>query len=142
VALGRPRAVRSARVSGIGDFVYDAADQRSVAMPLGDLQSLTNRPDEVTFFALAASPSADEEALATRIESLFPDVSAYSTAELTEAMDQRLLYFRQLSAILGTIALIVAILLVGTIVTIGVRERFHEIATLRAIGLPGARLQL
>jgi putative ABC transport system permease protein len=55
-------------------------------------------------------------------------------------MDRRLLYFRQLAAILGTVALVVTALLVSTIVTIGVRERFGEIATLRAIGVRRRRL--
>ena len=142
VTLGRPRSVRTARVSGFGDFFYDSAGQHSIAMPLETLQALAGRPDEVTFLAIAGRTSADEEALALRIEQMIPAVSAYSNAELTEAMDQRLVYFRQLSTILGTIALLVAILLVGTIVTIGVRERFHEIATMRAIGVPATRLQL
>ena len=55
-------------------------------------------------------------------------------------MDRRLLYFRQLAAILGSIAMVVTALLIGTIVTIGVRERFGEIATLRAIGVRSDRI--
>ncbi len=142
VALGRPLSVHTARVAGIGDFVYDAVDQRSIALPLEELQRLTGRPDEVTVFAIAARPSTDEEALGARIEAMFPAVSVYSTAEMTEALNRRLAYFRQLSTVLETIALAVAILLVGTIVTIGVRERFHELATLRAIGVSPGRLHL
>ena len=38
---------------------------------------------------------------AARIEALFPESSVYSTAELTAAMDQRLVYFRQLSTMLN-----------------------------------------
>lgn len=142
IALGRPRRAYDATVAGVADFLFDAVGQRSLAMPIDELQDLTSRPDEVTFFAIAAADGADEDELATRIEALFPAASVYSTAELTAALDQRLIYFRQLSAILGSIALGVAILLVGTIVTIGVRERFHELATLRAIGVPHRRLHL
>lgn len=142
MTLGRPSGAFTARVSGIGDFIYDAAGQRSLAIPLQHLQELTGRADEVSLFAVALTDDADEDEMAAAIEALFPESSVYSTAELTAAMDQRLVYFRQLSTILGTIALFVAILLVGTIITIGVRERFHEIATLRAIGVPGRRLQL
>ncbi|MDQ3556349.1 MAG: ABC transporter permease, partial [Gemmatimonadota bacterium] len=54
--------------------------------------------------------------------------------------DRRLLYFRQLATILGSIALVVTALLVATIVTIGVRERWGEIATLRALGVRRARI--
>lgn len=142
VALGRPLSTHAAIVAGVGDFLFDAVDQRSLAIPLDELQALTRRPDEVTFFAIAASEPGVEDDLSAQIEALFPAASVYSTAELTEALDRRLIYFRQLSTILGTIALGVAILLVGTIVTIGVRERFHELATLRAIGVPDARLHL
>ncbi|HYJ80909.1 MAG TPA: FtsX-like permease family protein, partial [Longimicrobiaceae bacterium] len=48
----------------------------------------------------------------------------------------------QLATILGSVAMVVTALLVSTIVTIGVRERFGEIATLRAIGVPGRRILL
>jgi ABC-type lipoprotein release transport system permease subunit len=57
-------------------------------------------------------------------------------------MDRRLLYFQQLATILGSIALVVTALLIATIVTIGVRERFGEIATLRAIGVSRGRVLL
>ncbi len=142
LSLGRPRGVRVYRVSGIGDFLYDAAGQRSLALPLAEAQRLTGRPDEVSLFAVAGEPGADEDALARRVEAAVEGISVYSTAELMRAMDRRLLYFKQLATILGSIALVVTALLVSTIITIGVRERFGEIATLRAIGVPRARLLL
>jgi putative ABC transport system permease protein len=142
VTLGRPRDVSAHRVSGIGDFIYDHANQRSLALPIEELQVMTGRPDEVSLFAVAVDPGLDEETTAAAIAARIPSVSVYSTAELMVEMDRRLLYFRQLSTILGTIALAVAALLVGTIVTIGVRERFGEIAALRAIGVSSRRIQL
>lgn len=140
ISLGRPRTVRSYRVSGIADFLYDYAGQRSLALPLGEVQRLTGRPDEVSLFAVAAGSGVDEDSLAAAIEAALPEASVYSTAELMAAMDQRLLYFRQLATILGSISLVVTALLVATIVAIGVRERFGEIATLRAIGVARGRL--
>ena len=47
----------------------------------------------------------------------------------------RLSYFRQLSLILGSIALIITVLLIGTLLAIAVNERIGEIAALRAIGI-------
>lgn len=140
VSLGRPRARETFRVSGVADFLYDYAGQRSLAMPLSDVQRLTGRPGEVSLFAVAADPGADEEAVADRIEQGSSDLSVYSTTELMAAMDQRLLYFRQMATILGSVALVVTALLVSTIVAIGVRERFGEIAALRAIGVRRGRL--
>jgi putative ABC transport system permease protein len=135
LSLGRPQEVENFRVSGVGDFLYDAAGQRSLAIPLADARRLTSRPDQVSLFAVAALEGANQDTLARRIERAVHGVSAYSTAELMAAMSQRLLYFRQLATILGSVALVVTALLVATIVTIGVRERFGEIATLRAIGV-------
>jgi putative ABC transport system permease protein len=142
LSLGRPRAVVAYRVSGVADFLFDYAGQRSVALPLAEVQALTRRPDEVSLFGVAAAAGADEEQVARAIEALAPELSAYSTAELMRAMDERLLYFRQMATILGSVALVVTALLVATIVTIGIRERFGEIATLRAIGVARSRILL
>jgi putative ABC transport system permease protein len=142
LSLGRARATRPYRISGVGDFLYDYADQRSLAMPLAELQRATGRPGEVSLFGVAAADGADEDSVAGRIVRAVPEVSAYSTRELMREMDRRLLYFQQLATILGSIAMVVTALLVSTIVTIGVRERFGEIATLRAIGVRRSRLLL
>lgn len=141
-SLGRPRETRSYLVSGVGDFLYDAAGQRSIAMPLAEVQALTRRPDQVSLFAVAAVPEVSDDSLALDIQRAIPEVSVYSTREMLAEMDRRLLYFRQLATILGSVALVVTALLVSTIITIGVRERFGEIATLRAIGLRRGRLLL
>ena len=142
VSLGRARATRRFRVSGVGDFLYNYAGEHSLAMPLPDLRAATGRGNEVTVFGVAAEEGMDEDVLARRIGAAVPEVSAFSTRELMEEMDKGLLYFRQLATILGSVAMVVTALLVATIITIGVRERFGEIATLRAIGVRGRRVLL
>ena len=142
LSLGQPRSARDFLVAGVGDFLYDYADQRSLAARIEDVQLLTRRPDEVSLFGVAATEPTLETAIAREIEALTPEITAYSTAELMRAMDERLLYFRQLATILGSVALLVTALLIGTIVTIGIRERFAEIATLRAIGVAPRRILL
>lgn len=139
-ALGRPREQRGYTISGVAEFIYDYAGQRSIALPLAEVQQLAGAADEVSLFGVAAAPGVDQDALAARIGAAVPTVSVFSTGDLMAAMDERLLYFKQLATILGSIALVVTALLVGTIVTIGVRERFGEIATLRAIGVRRTRL--
>ena len=138
--LGRARETRAFRVSGVADFLYDYAGQRSLAMPIAEVQRATARPGEVSLFGVAAAEGVDDDALAERIAAAVPEVSTYSTRALMVEMDRRLLYFRQLATILGSIALVVTALLVSTIITIGVRERFGEIATLRAIGVARGRV--
>lgn len=140
VGLGRPPSSRAYRVSGIADFLYDAAEQRSLAMPLAEVQALTDRADRVSLFGVALEAGADGDSVAARIGAAVPEVSVYSLRELLAETDRRLLYFRQLATILGSIALVVTALLVATIVTIGVRERWGEIATLRALGVRRGRI--
>ena len=53
-----------------------------------------------------------------------------SVAELVAQFQRRLVYFRQLSHILGAMSLVVTVLLIGTLLTITVNERLGEIATL------------
>ncbi|HEU4455951.1 MAG TPA: FtsX-like permease family protein [Longimicrobium sp.] len=140
-SLGARETTRH-RVSGVGDFLYDYAGQHSLALPIGDVQAATGRAGEVSLFGVATDPGVDDDALARGIGAAIPEVSTYSTRELMVEMDRRLLYFRQLATILGSIAMVVTALLVATIVTIGVRERFGEIATMRAIGVRGRRILL
>jgi putative ABC transport system permease protein len=61
-----------------------------------------------------------------------------SVTDLVREFKQRLVYFRQLSYILGSMSLIVTVLLIATLLTITVNERLGEIATLRAIGISRA----
>jgi putative ABC transport system permease protein len=142
ISLGRARQTTAYRVSGIADFLYDYEGQRSIAMPIAEVQAVTARPGEVSLFGVATDEGVDDDELADRITAAVPEVSTYSTRELMAEMDRRLLYFQQLATILGSIALVVTALLVSTIITIGVRERFGEIATLRAIGVARGRVLL
>ncbi|HEX6746060.1 MAG TPA: FtsX-like permease family protein [Longimicrobium sp.] len=142
VTLGRARATRTYRVSGVGDFLYDYAGEHSLALTLADAQAATGRAGEVSLFGVATEEGVDDDDVSRRITAAVPEVSAYSTRELMAEMDKRLLYFRQLATILGSVAMVVTALLVATIITIGVRERFGEIATLRAIGVRGRRVLL
>lgn len=139
-ALGTARQRREARVSAVADFTYDYAGQRSLAVPIDDLRRWTGRADEASLFAVAPAAGVADAVVARRISAALPQVSTRSLAELMGEMNRRLLYFRQMATILGSIALVVTALLVSTIVAIGVRERFGEIATLRAVGVARGRI--
>jgi len=142
VSLGRPRGTRRYVVSGVAEFLYDYAGEHSVALPLGEVQRAIGRDNQVSLFGVSAAEGVDPGALAARIGRVVPEVSVYSTAELLRETSRRLSYFRQMATILGSVALTVTALLVATIITIGVRERFGEIATLRAIGIARERILL
>jgi putative ABC transport system permease protein len=75
------------------------------------------------------------ETLTAHLRERFPRLEVNSVAELVVEAKRRLVYFTQLSYVLGGMSLVVAVLLVGTLLTITVNERLGEIATLRAIGV-------
>jgi len=77
----------------------------------------------------------DAADVAARLRSTFPGLEVNSVADLVRHFKQRLVYFRQLSYVLGSMSLVVTVLLIATLLTITVNERWGEIATLRAIGV-------
>jgi putative ABC transport system permease protein len=134
-AVGRRLVVR-----GTVRWLYDARDQPSVGTVLPIMQRLSHDPvaDRASLILVKARADDRVPALAARLRAEFPAIEVNSAAELVVHFRQRLVYFRQLSYILGSMSLIVAVLLIATLLTIGVNERLGEIATLRAIGVSRA----
>jgi len=91
--------------------------------------------DQASLLLVKAADDRSVEALAARLRERFPELAVNSVADLVLEAKRRLVYFTQLSYVLGGMSLVVAVLLVGTLLTITVNERLGEIATLRAIGV-------
>jgi putative ABC transport system permease protein len=96
--------------------------------------------DRASLILVKARADARVPALARRLRAEFPAVEVNSVTDLVAQFRDRLVYFRQLSYILGSLSLIVTVLLVATLLTITVNERLGEIATLRAIGVARASI--
>jgi putative ABC transport system permease protein len=124
-------------VRGMVRWFYDYRGQPSVGTVLPVMQRLGRLPadDRASLLMAKAADDGSVDALARRLRTRFPQLEVNSVAELVAAARQRLVYFSQLSFILGSMSLIVAILLIGTLLTITVNERLGEIASLRAIGV-------
>lgn len=123
-------------VRGVVRFIYDARDQPSIAVTLPVAQQLGG--PYAAGRASALMVRVTEPVTAATVAHLrhdFPAVSINSVGDMVAQFRLRLSYFRQLSLILGTIALLVTVLLVTTLLAIGVNERIGEIAALRAIGI-------
>jgi len=135
--LAAAAAERRFVVRGLARFLYDSRGQPSVATLLPVMQSLAGPAyaDRLSLVLVRAAPGADPERLTGRLRALVPSVETNSVADLVVQFRQRMLYFRQLSYILGTVSLVVTVLLIATLLTITVSERLGEIATLRAIGV-------
>jgi putative ABC transport system permease protein len=131
-AVGRTLMVR-----GLVRWVYDYRDQPSVGTVLPVMQSLAGkRPgDQASLLMVRATEDSAAPAVVTALRKRFPQLEVNSVADLVREFKQRLVYFRQLSYILGTMSLIVTVLLIATLLTITVNQRLGEIATLRAIGI-------
>lgn len=135
--LARGQASKRLVVRGTVRWLYDYRGQLSIGTVVQTLQQLTGERgrDKVSAFALKLSDGADPAELTQRLRAAHPELGINSVADLVKVFRERLVYFRQLSLILGSISLVVTLLLVGTLLTITVNERLGEIATLRAIGV-------
>jgi len=128
-------APRALRVSGRARFLYVSESEVPVGLELGTLQDLTGRSDQVSFVMVAAAAGTDPDVLAARLAEEFPEVRIVSIGELVAQAEQRLSYFRQLAFILGSVSLIVTALLIGTIASVSISDRYGTIAAARAIGI-------
>jgi putative ABC transport system permease protein len=135
--LATSQVERRLVVRGTARWLYDYRDQPSVGMLVPVLQDLTRQrhADRLSALSLRLAPGSDPAGIAARLRSGYPALEINNVADLVRQFRTRLVYFRQLSYILGTISLGVTLLLVGTLLTITVNERLAEIATLRAIGV-------
>ena len=135
---------RTMTLVGIAHFLYMAADQRAVALPLATLQDMqgANARDRVSLYMVKATPDANVDTVLHRLEAALPKVSAVSIATAMQQLDTRLSYFRQLAFVLGAVSLTVGFLLVTTLVTVSVNERLGEIVVMRAIGVARSRVVL
>ncbi|MGN6393753.1 MAG: ABC transporter permease [Gemmatimonadales bacterium] len=131
-AAGRRLVVR-----GLVRWLYDYRGQPSVGMVLPVLQHLSSASaeDRASMIVVKARGDSAVTGLVAALRRRFPAVEVSSVADLVASFHRRLVYFRQLSYILGTMSLIVTVLLIATLLTITVGERLGEIATLRAIGV-------
>ncbi|MBP6669939.1 MAG: ABC transporter permease [Gemmatimonadales bacterium] len=124
-------------VRGTVRWLYDYRGQPSIGTLVPVLQALAgNRAeDRVSLFVVRVRDDTLAAAATARLRAALPTLEVNSVADLVIRFRERLVYFRQLSYILGVISLGVTVLLVSTLMTITVHERLGEIATLRAIGI-------
>ncbi len=140
---GNPQGTTESRVEAIGDFVFDLRSQRTLALPLADLQALLRlQGGEASFIIVKLKPGADSDAVAQWITAVFPGLDAFSISGLLRRAQAQLTYFNQFAVILSAVSVLVTLLLIGAVLTLAVGERLGELATLRALGLRRVRLVL
>lgn len=115
-------------------------------MPLGFadrgfVNALNRRPGTATFFFVAPRPGTSSATLIARIRRAVPEASALSRERLA-ANDRELFVgaFNGPLLAMVTIAIVVAIIVIGLSVYSSTLERTRDYATLKAIGLAPRRL--
>lgn len=135
--VARAAVARTMVVRGEVRFLYDAREQPSIALTLPVAQRLAGprASDRVSLIQLRVRDEARVDAVTEQLRRRFPSIAVNSVQQMVVQFRTRLSYFRQLSLILGSIALVITVLLVGTLLSIAVNERIGEIAAMRAIGV-------
>jgi len=131
------------RVQGIAVFPFDT---------LGELTAMTTLPgflhvcgdqevNAADMLLVASRPAAGASAAVEAIGRLRPDLHAFSNEQFLDRLQRMdFSYFRQISFVLSSITLFFAFLLVATLLTVSVNQRFGELAVLRALGLRRRRI--
>jgi putative ABC transport system permease protein len=135
-----PAVERRLAVRGIVRWIYDYRGQPSVGTTLPLMQQLAQvvSDDRASLALVKVRDELARPATTARLRRELPGIEVNGVADLVRHFRERLVYFRQLALILGSVSLIVTVLLVATLLTIAVNERLGEIATLRAIGVSRA----
>ncbi|ANM31340.1 hypothetical protein ABI59_19805 [Acidobacteria bacterium Mor1] len=137
--------LREFYIAGIADFPFNARDSLTVATHLDTFFETYGTVDEdsADFLMVESAADASSEAAVAAIERARPDIVAISNAYLVQRFQgTEFSYFRQVSFVLTTITLFFAFLLVTTLLSVSVNQRFGEIAGLRAIGFSRGRVIL
>ena len=132
----------AARVAGIAQFAFEAADEYTVATTMEGFAAAHGRPaDGMAEMVLVSTQSGGEASAAAAIARLRPDLRVLSNDQVMEQFNQNAFsYFRQISTVLSSMTLAFAFLLIATLLTMSVNQRLGEVAALRALGFPRRRI--
>jgi putative ABC transport system permease protein len=128
------------RVVGVAAFPFQSAGEYTAA---GTFETVAHacgvrQIDEADLILVLSAGSADRAAEA--IGAQRPDLRPVTNEEMLGRLQQTsFTYFRQISAVLTTVTLAFAVLLITVLLTVSVNQRLGEIAALRAIGFSRRR---
>jgi putative ABC transport system permease protein len=123
------------QVVGIAEFPFASTNEDTLAGSLDALKAACggNVGDEADL--LLVTSVADPAATAAAIRKALPDVYALTNDDVVGRVQQTgFTYFQQISAVLTTVTVSFAVLLITVLLTVSVNQRLGEIAALRALG--------
>jgi ABC-type lipoprotein release transport system permease subunit len=133
------------RVSGIADFPLDSHGTLRAAVELTDYFAACaiEGDDRVDILLVQSSSAAGPDAALAAILEARPDLFALTNEKMTQRVQRTdFSYFRQISFVLTTITLFFSFMLVTTLLSVSINQRFAEIAALRALGFTRQRVVL
>jgi len=133
---------RAFTVSGVMDRL-DANLDHAAMLPIDEVRSLFSFPaDECTNIAVSPHEGVDAEALARRIEGVFPGVYTISPSSLRGQMESATVFANSLVYGATIVAVLAGALGIVNTMVMSVTERAREIATKKAIGAGTSQLFL
>jgi len=122
-------------VVGIAEFPFAGTNEDAIGGSLDALKAACggNVGDEADLLLVTSVGEPAETAAAIRAE--IPHLNALTNDQVVGRLQQTgFTYFRQISAVLTTITVSFAVLLIAVLLTVSVNQRLGEIAALRALG--------
>jgi putative ABC transport system permease protein len=129
------------RIAGIAAFPFETASEHTLGGTLDTLAAACGgrAADEADLILVRSS--GDPAAAAAAIAAARPELRAVTNEEMLGRLEQNgFTYFRQISAVLTTVTLAFAVLLITVLLTVSVNQRLGEIAALRALGFSRRRV--
>ena len=129
------------RIAGIVSFPFELTSERTIGGRLEALDTACggNSRDEADMLLVTSHGNADVTAAA--IGRVRPDLRPATNAQMLGRLEQGgFTYFRQISAVLTTVTVAFALLLICVLLTVSVNQRLGEIAALRALGFSRRRV--
>jgi putative ABC transport system permease protein len=124
-------------------FPFDTTTELSAmtTLPVFHRACAGEDPEAADLLLVASRPGGSADATVAAIRRALPSVYAFSNEQLLDRFQRTdFSYFRQISFVLSSITLFFAFLLVTTLLTVSVNQRFGELAVLRALGVRRRRV--
>lgn len=128
-------------VVGIAEFPFAGTNEQALGGSLEALQTMCsgNVGDEADLLLVTSTGESRETAAAIR--EAVSGVYALTNDDVVGRLQQTgFTYFRQISAVLTTVTVTFAVLLISVLLTVSVNQRLGEIAALRALGFSRSRV--
>jgi putative ABC transport system permease protein len=126
-------------VAGVAEFPFDTGDS-TAAVSFDTLAAACGTIVDEADLLLVLS-AGDAAAAAADIRTARPGLHAVTNDEMVgQFRESGFTYFRQISAVLTTVTVTFALLLIAVLLTVSVNQRLGEIAALRALGFSRRRV--